>query len=112
MGDIRRLVVAASRARLGLYVFCRQELFENCYELSPTFAQLLSRPPLLSLVLNERYPTSRPVASAVPNPVVTTVENVTSMGVLVYKMTQEVMQSQQAATLTAVLPSSESTPME
>lgn len=110
--DIRRLVVAASRARLGLYVFCRQELFENCYELSPTFAQLLSRPPLLSLVLNERYPTSRPVASAVPNPVVTTVENVTSMGVLVYKMTQEVMQSQQAATLTAVLPSSESTPME
>ena len=26
--DIRRLVVAASRARLGLYIFCRQALFE------------------------------------------------------------------------------------
>ena len=31
--DIRRLVVAVSRARLGLYVFCRQELFLQCHEL-------------------------------------------------------------------------------
>src|SRR5689334_7066959 len=30
--DVRRLVVAMSRARLGLYVFCRKALFENCYE--------------------------------------------------------------------------------
>lgn len=35
--DVRRLVVAMSRARLGLYVFGRQELFANCYELQPTF---------------------------------------------------------------------------
>lgn len=35
--DVRRLVVAMSRARLGLYVFGRAELFGNCYELQPTF---------------------------------------------------------------------------
>lgn len=113
--DVRRLVVAVSRARLGLYVFCRQvsweggglqfhthtrhsaldrslfsvkvyaeidvlietlpstcaltwicmcprlissivaqRLFENCYELTPTFNRLLSRPPVLELALGER----------------------------------------------------------
>ena len=26
-----------SRARLGLYVFARTALFQNCYELTPTF---------------------------------------------------------------------------
>lgn len=35
--DVRRLVVAMSRARLGLYVFGRQGLFANCYELQPAF---------------------------------------------------------------------------
>lgn len=53
--DVRRLVVAMSRARLGLYVFCRRRLFENCYELTPTFAKLLERPDKLILVQEERY---------------------------------------------------------
>ena len=53
--DVRRLVVAMSRARLGLYVFCRQKLFENCYELTPTFAQLLRKPNHLQLVPGERW---------------------------------------------------------
>lgn len=35
--DVRRLVVAMSRARLGLYVFANVALFSNCFELSPTF---------------------------------------------------------------------------
>ena len=35
--DARRLVVAMSRSRYGLYVFGRQEIFANCYELQPTF---------------------------------------------------------------------------
>ncbi|GAX76342.1 hypothetical protein CEUSTIGMA_g3788.t1 [Chlamydomonas eustigma] len=55
--DVRRLVVAMSRARLGLYVFGRQELFSNCYELQPTFKQLLSRPTQLALVKGESYGT-------------------------------------------------------
>ncbi|CAN6697109.1 unnamed protein product [Malus baccata var. baccata] len=51
--DVRRLIVAMSRARLGLYVFCRCSLFEQCYELQPTFQRLLQRPDHLSLNLNE-----------------------------------------------------------
>ncbi|CAL1411701.1 unnamed protein product [Linum trigynum] len=59
--DVRRLVVAMSRARLGLYVFCRRSLFEQCYELQPTFQLLLQRPDHLALNLHEtsRY-TERP----------------------------------------------------
>ncbi|XP_071955366.1 RNA helicase aquarius-like isoform X2 [Antedon mediterranea] len=37
--DVRRLVVAMSRARLGLYIFARASLFQNCYELQPVFDQ-------------------------------------------------------------------------
>lgn len=51
--DVRRLVVAMSRARLGLYVFCRRSLFEQCYELQPTFQLLLKRPDRLALNLYE-----------------------------------------------------------
>jgi intron-binding protein aquarius len=35
--DVRRLVVAMSRARLGLYIVGRQALFANCFELQPAF---------------------------------------------------------------------------
>lgn len=35
--DVRRLVVAMSRARLGLYILARVGLFSNCFELSPAF---------------------------------------------------------------------------
>ncbi|TPX64939.1 hypothetical protein SpCBS45565_g05517 [Spizellomyces sp. 'palustris'] len=42
--DVRRLIVAMSRARLGLYVFCRVPLFRECYELQPVFQKLLERP--------------------------------------------------------------------
>ncbi|KAH8859390.1 RNA helicase aquarius [Schistosoma japonicum] len=41
--DVRRLVVALSRARLGLYVFARIEQFANCPELKPAFDLLLNR---------------------------------------------------------------------
>ena len=54
--DVRRLVVAMSRARLGLYVFCRRSLFEQCYELQPTFQLLLQRPDQLALNLHEVIP--------------------------------------------------------
>ncbi|KAG0314080.1 hypothetical protein BGZ99_008372 [Dissophora globulifera] len=62
--DVRRLVVALSRARLGLYIFGRQKLFENCHELEPAFKRLLQRPTKLWLKTGEMYPnTSRPVAA-------------------------------------------------
>ncbi|GJJ70103.1 intron-binding protein aquarius [Entomortierella parvispora] len=53
--DVRRLIVALSRARLGLYIFGRQKLFENCHELEPAFKQLLARPTKLWLKRGERY---------------------------------------------------------
>lgn len=47
--DVRRLVVAMSRARLGLYIFARISLFRDCFELGPTFNLLLQRPTQLWL---------------------------------------------------------------
>ena len=35
--DVRRLVVAMSRARLGLYIVARVSLFRRCNELQPAF---------------------------------------------------------------------------
>jgi len=67
--DARRLVVAMSRARLGLYVFARVSLFKNCFELTPAFNQLMQRPLKLQLLPQELYPTERPndaVSSTVP----------------------------------------------
>ena len=109
--DIRRLVVALSRARLGLYVFGREALFSNCYELTTAFGMLRSRGNRLQLVAGEAYPHSdRPAAVDADNTAVVpstgsagvsahTVEDVTALGVLVYQMVQQAqsMQQQQQA---------------
>lgn len=36
-------------------MFCRKELFANCYELTPTFSKLLENPDKLQLVKGESY---------------------------------------------------------
>ena len=59
--DVRRLIVAMSRARLGLYVFARVALFQNCFELTPAFNQLMIRPLQLYLVPTETFPATRKV---------------------------------------------------
>jgi len=53
--DVRRLVVAMSRARLGLYIFGRRALFGNCYELTRSFNRLFERTDKLQLLPNEQY---------------------------------------------------------
>ncbi|ORX82702.1 P-loop containing nucleoside triphosphate hydrolase protein, partial [Anaeromyces robustus] len=53
--DPRRLIVAMSRARLGLYVYGNLKLFSNCYELKPTFELFLNRPTSLIVHANETY---------------------------------------------------------
>lgn len=69
--DVRRLVVAMSRARLGLYVFARVNLFRNCFELTPAFNILCSRPvDGLHLCPNEVHPTSRQANVQAPNPLI------------------------------------------
>lgn len=55
-----------SRARLGLYVFGRAGLFTNCFELQPTFSQLLARPLQLALVPGEYYGACERPAEDVP----------------------------------------------
>ncbi|XP_055625875.1 RNA helicase aquarius [Toxorhynchites rutilus septentrionalis] len=57
--DVRRLVVAMSRARLGLYIFGRVSLFKNCVELQPAFKLLTKRPLQLHLSSDETYPSAR-----------------------------------------------------
>jgi len=68
--DVRRLVVAMSRARLGLYVFARVNLFKNCYELQPAFNILMKRPLQLHLCPNELFPSKRQANVTAPNPVI------------------------------------------
>lgn len=61
--DVRRLVVALSRAKFGLYVFGRASLFRTVPELRPAFQQLLQNPLQLELLLGEQYPSERVIAS-------------------------------------------------
>ena len=88
--DIRRLVVAASRARLGLYVFGRQNLFQNCQELAPTFNLLLKKPSVLQLVDGERFPCARMNDEGDSSNTVIDINDVTAMGVIVYQLSQRV----------------------
>ncbi|CAG8442045.1 1306_t:CDS:10 [Diversispora eburnea] len=84
--DVRRLIVAMSRARLGLYVFCRLALFKNCYELTSTFDRLLERPTELSLRINEMWPSNRDFDDY-SEPF--TIVDVVHMGKYVFQMMQE-----------------------
>jgi intron-binding protein aquarius len=82
--DVRRLVVAMSRARLGLYVFGRKDLFKDCYELTPTFSKLLQRPTQLTLVKGENYGKStRLVSDEIPEDQRFAIQDVVHMGQVV-----------------------------
>ncbi|KAI1854804.1 hypothetical protein JX266_000922 [Neoarthrinium moseri] len=87
--DIRRLTVALSRARLGLYILGRREVFESCYELKPAFELLLQRPDKLALATGELWPSERLLASedgaTVPGEAV--MEGVEHLGQFVFEMT-------------------------
>ncbi|KAL9122845.1 MAG: hypothetical protein Q9187_000602 [Circinaria calcarea] len=83
--DIRRLTVALSRARLGLYILGRREVFENCYELKEAFDRLLKRPDQLMLVPGEVFPASRDLNDEAKATQMTSVEH---LGQYVYEMTR------------------------
>lgn len=86
--DVRRLTVALSRARLGLYVLGRKELFqEQCPELSPAMALFDQRPSQLSLVTGEMYPTGRALNEDVGDKVAE-MAGVEHIGQYVFEMTQ------------------------
>jgi intron-binding protein aquarius len=83
--DIRRLTVALSRARLGLYILGRREVFELCFELKEAFDRLLTRPTSLQLTQGELFPASREVNAEAEATEMTGVEH---LGQYVYEMTQ------------------------
>ncbi|CAO2647974.1 Nn.00g088960.m01.CDS01 [Neocucurbitaria sp. VM-36] len=98
--DIRRLTVALSRARLGLYILGRRSVFESVFELKPAFDILFQRPDKLTLITGEMFgETQRPVPStSVSGANVTAVEvkveegetvmeGVEHLGQYVYEMT-------------------------
>ena len=98
--DVRRLVVAMSRARLGLYAFGRRSLFENCLELVSIFTQLTGPAPdgKLQLVTGETWPHTERGSlkrKAKEEDRTYTVDDVTAMGILVYQMIQMKQQQQQ-----------------
>lgn len=83
--DVRRLVVAMSRARLGLYIFGRVALFKDCYELQPVFNILLKRPLELQLLTSETMPCDRKLSDDITNESIT-IENMSHMADFVYKL--------------------------
>lgn len=94
--DVRRLVVAMSRARLGLYVFARVSLFKNCFELTPAFHQLMERPLNLHLAVDESYPSQRPVDKTPDNPPME-VQDMPQMAQFVYDFYIEKVQAMKSA---------------
>lgn len=91
--DIRRLIVAVSRARLGLYIFCRKELFANCHELKTSLDQFEDQPNRLQLVLGETVPSERLVGETVPTDKIFEVEDVSHLGSIVHSMQQQTMEA-------------------
>ncbi|KAJ1740416.1 hypothetical protein LPJ79_004277 [Coemansia sp. RSA 1821] len=81
--DIRRLTVALSRAKLGLYVFGRRSLFESCFELQSAMQMLLANGDQLVLEKTSLAKDTKNKAAA-KEPIV--VEGVEAMGKLVVEM--------------------------
>lgn len=95
--DVRRMTVAFSRARLGLYVLGRREVFEACPELRPAFDVLLHRPDKLMLVTGELWAAERPSTDE-DGPVEGEVamESVEHIGQYVFEMTKTKIEQLQA----------------
>lgn len=91
------MTVALSRARLGLYILGRREVFEACPELRPAFDLLLQRPDKLMLVTGELWPAEREFSEgdgAVEGEV--PMEGVEHLGQYVFEMTNTKMKQLQA----------------
>lgn len=96
--DIRRLTVALSRARLGLYILGRREVFESCFELRQAFDIMLQRPDKLMLVTGELWPSKRLLKEEEDAVVAgeTPMEGVEHLGQYVFEMTNAKVQQLRA----------------
>lgn len=83
--DIRRLTVALSRARLGLYILGRRSVFTSTPSLATAFSSLLARPAALTLSTGEMFPTQRAVEDKGE---MAEMEGVEHLGQYVFEMTK------------------------
>ncbi|KAI4148346.1 MAG: hypothetical protein LQ341_001615 [Variospora aurantia] len=88
--DIRRLTVALSRARLGLYILGRRSVFETCYELREAFVKLFEKPNQLLLTPGEIFPANRMLEDEVEG---TEMAGVVHLGQYVFEMTKAKIES-------------------
>ncbi|KAI9669711.1 MAG: hypothetical protein M1831_007407 [Alyxoria varia] len=91
--DLRRLTVALSRARLGLYILGRRSIFESTPDIQSAFSRLFARPEKLQLVLNEMFsPDPQQVGRGVDDEIegsrVAVMEGVEHLGQYVFEMTK------------------------
>lgn len=90
--DVRRMTVALSRARLGLYVFCREDIFANCYDISQGFSRLAKNGSVLELYPSETFSTSRKVDDTSKDPV--SVSDYSEMSQIVEELHQQKSQDE------------------
>ena len=86
--DPRRLTVALSRTRLGLYILGRSELWRTCQEFAPAMNMLMDRPTQLEVITGEMFPTQRKLAELVEDSRKAEIEGVEHLGQYVFEMTQ------------------------
>ncbi|RKP26860.1 P-loop containing nucleoside triphosphate hydrolase protein, partial [Syncephalis pseudoplumigaleata] len=98
MRDVRRLTVAMSRARLGLYMFGRMRVFEACAELKPMVALWRARPLQLSLRSKETFNSERKMDDTADGD---SIASVAEMGERVYQMMRDQLGVTNATTAAA-----------
>ncbi|KAJ1964495.1 hypothetical protein GGI12_001391 [Dipsacomyces acuminosporus] len=97
--DLRRLTVALSRSRLGLYVFGRRSLFETCFELQESMGKLLANGDQLAICPEERYGQDGDASPRAER----SVEDVAEMGQLVFEMLEEYVEANGSPTATEAI---------
>jgi intron-binding protein aquarius len=93
--DVRRLIVAVSRARLGLYIFCRLDLFHQNSDIQHTIDLITDkgqRSTKLQLVVGEQHPTKRQIDSNVLDEEIYEVDDVVHMGSIVHQLQENLLQ--------------------
>ena len=93
--DIRRLIVAVSRARFGLYVFCRLNVFRDVDDIQRVMdliSQHRNVSTKLQLIVGEQHPTTRQVSDPVTDHQVYEVDDVVHMGAIVHQMQETMVQ--------------------
>ena len=103
--DLRRLTVALSRARLGLYILGRRSVFQSSPELLQAFNLPLQRPEKLVLTTGEVFPTQRLLGDDVEG---TEMAGVEHLGQYVFEMTQAKVEMLKRGN--AVLPPQDTSP--